>query len=56
MPRHFDDRERSEIRTALLKNGRELFVRRGLAKVSVDELCGGAKIAKGSFYAFFRAK
>ncbi len=56
MPRHFDDRERSAIRTALIKNGRELFVRRGLAKVSVDELCGGAKIAKGSFYAFFRSK
>jgi len=56
MPRHFDDRERSAIRTALMKNGRELFVRHGLAKVSVNELCSGVKIAKGSFYAFFPSK
>ncbi len=56
MPRHFDDRERSAIRAALLKKGRELFVRQGLAKVSVDELCTGVRIAKGSFYAFFSSK
>ena len=56
VPRHFDERERSAIRAALIRNGRDLFVHRGLAKVSVDELCAGAKIAKGSFYAFFRSK
>jgi AcrR family transcriptional regulator len=56
MPRHFDDRERSAIRAALLKKGRELFARQGLAKVSVDELCTEVRIAKGSFYAFFSSK
>jgi AcrR family transcriptional regulator len=56
MPRHFDDRERSAIRAALLKKGRELFACHGLAKVSIDALCTGVKIAKGSFYAFFSSK
>ncbi|MGD0727297.1 MAG: TetR/AcrR family transcriptional regulator [Spirochaetia bacterium] len=56
MPRHFDEPERRAIQAALIKTGTELFGRKGLEKVSVDELCRSARIAKGSFYAFFPSK
>ncbi|MFI5368633.1 MAG: TetR/AcrR family transcriptional regulator [Spirochaetia bacterium] len=56
MPRHFDEQERTAIQAALIKTGTELFGRKGLEKVSVDELCRSARIAKGSFYAFFPSK
>jgi AcrR family transcriptional regulator len=56
MPRHFQENERAVIGEGLLKKGRELFAARGLAKVSIEELCRCVKIAKGSFYAFFPSK
>ena len=56
VPRHFGEREREVILEALLHIGRELFAARGLSGVTIEELCRAAKIAKGSFYAFFPSK
>jgi AcrR family transcriptional regulator len=56
VPRHFGERERKIIEDSLVHIGRELFAARGLARVTIEELCRAAKIAKGSFYSFFPSK
>src|SRR6266705_362762 len=40
----------------LLDAAREAFMRRGYADVNVDDICRGARIAKGSFYRHYRSK
>jgi AcrR family transcriptional regulator len=40
----------------LLDAGRRAFVRHGFAEVRVDDVCHAAKVAKGSFYRYFRSK
>ncbi len=56
MGRSFTHREKERIRKRLLANARELFVRQGLKKTSLDELTRPAGIAKSSFYLFFDSK
>lgn len=46
----------ARVTNALLDTGEELFVAKGLKKTSLDELVAAARIAKGSFYAFFDSK
>ncbi|MCL2592289.1 MAG: TetR/AcrR family transcriptional regulator [Defluviitaleaceae bacterium] len=52
MPK-FTSSEKENIRETLLLEGEKLFAKYGLKKVSVDELCKSASIAKGSFYNFY---
>jgi AcrR family transcriptional regulator len=52
----FTDAERQRIRTLLLTEGREMFVRYGLKKTSIADLTRAAGIGQGSFYLFFRSK
>jgi AcrR family transcriptional regulator len=40
----------------LMESARELFYRFGIRRVSVDEICGKAKISKMTFYKYFRGK
>jgi AcrR family transcriptional regulator len=40
----------------LLEAAKEAFARRGYAEVNVDDLCRAARIAKGSFYRYYRSK
>jgi AcrR family transcriptional regulator len=47
---------RSEIRDKLLDSGARLFVRRGIANVSVEELIEVAGISRATFYGFFANK
>jgi len=47
---------RSEIRDRLLEIGAELFVDRGIANVSVEELIDAAGISRATFYGFFANK
>jgi AcrR family transcriptional regulator len=42
--------------TRLLDAGRRAFVRRGFADVRVDDVCNAARVAKGSFYRYYRSK
>lgn len=55
MPR-FSEQEKAVIRDTLLRKGESLFAQKGVQKVTVDELCDAAGIAKGSFYTFFENK
>jgi AcrR family transcriptional regulator len=55
MPR-FSEQEKAVIRETLLRKGESLFAQKGVQKVTVEELCDAAGIAKGSFYAFFDNK
>jgi AcrR family transcriptional regulator len=50
------DRNRRE-RTALLgRTGLALFLARGIEVVTIDDICGAADVAKGSFYRYFADK
>lgn len=52
----FTDREKKDIAKVLLDTAEDLFATQGLKKTSLEELVGPARIAKGSFYAFFDSK
>lgn len=52
----FTDREKHDIAKVLVDTAEELFATQGLKKTSLEELVGPARIAKGSFYAFFDSK
>ncbi len=56
MAKAFDEKERAEIRVALMYKGRELFQVFGLKKTSIDEITAAVGISKGSFYNFFKSK
>ena len=56
MARAFTQANIDQIKSDLLKKGREYFIRYGLKKTSVEELAKAAGIAKGSFYKFFDSK
>ena len=47
---------RSSARARLIATGNDLFRDRGFAAVSVNQLCQGAGVNKGSFYHFFPSK
>jgi AcrR family transcriptional regulator len=47
---------RSEVRERLLEKSAELFVDRGIAKVSVEELIEVVGISRATFYGFFANK
>lgn len=52
----FTESEKEQIRQCLLTKGKELFIRYGLAKTSIDDLVQECGIAKGSFYKFYSSK
>jgi AcrR family transcriptional regulator len=53
---HLRISRRGNATSRLLAAGRRTFVRHGFADVRVDDLCSAAKIAKGSFYRYYRSK
>jgi AcrR family transcriptional regulator len=56
MARAFSDEEKRQIQQTLLDTGRELFLRYGLKKTTIEDLTQPAGIAKSSFYTFFDSK
>jgi len=54
--RGFDDKERAEIREALVDAGEEYFLRIGPERTTVEDLTDDVGISKGSFYNFFDSK
>lgn len=48
--------KKQEKRRALLDAAYELFLERGTAKTSVEDITSRAKVAKGTFYLYFRTK
>lgn len=55
MPK-FTTIENEQIRKDLLVKGRNIFIKYGLAKTSIDEIIRDCGIAKGTFYKFFNSK
>ncbi|WP_134684319.1 TetR/AcrR family transcriptional regulator [Brevibacillus migulae] len=55
MPK-FTESEKEEIRRSLLTKGKELFLKYGLAKTSIDDIVQACGIGKGSFYKFYSSK
>jgi AcrR family transcriptional regulator len=47
---------RPSVSALLVEAGREAFSARGIADVSIDDICRAVKIAKGSFYRHFASK
>ena len=45
-----------ERRADLLQAGRELFLAKGVAATSLDEITSRAGVSKGLFYLYFRSK
>jgi len=56
MAKAFSKSNKDEIHAALLRKGREYFIKYGFKKTSVDEIVKAVGIAKGSFYKFFDSK
>lgn len=52
----FLEEERSRIRNALRETAAVEFGRRGIRGTGIQDLCGRAGIASGSFYAFYDSK
>ncbi|WP_028401658.1 TetR/AcrR family transcriptional regulator [Ectobacillus panaciterrae] len=55
MPK-FTEKEKEHIRQSLLLKGKELFIKYGLAKTSIDDIILACGIGKGSFYKFYPSK
>lgn len=56
MPKKFNELEKARIEHKLMECARELFIRYGIKKTSVEDLAKGAGIATGSFYSFYQSK
>lgn len=48
--------KKQEKRRALLEAAYDLFLERGAAKTSVEDITSRAKVAKGTFYLYFRIR
>ena len=48
--------KKQEKRRALLEAAYDLFLERGAAKTSVEDITSRAKVAKGTFYLYFQDK
>ena len=56
-PEHeYREGKKQEKRRALLDAAYELFLERGTAKTSVEDITSRAKVAKGTFYLYFQDK
>lgn len=56
MTRPFNKKEKDVIRQALVEKGRELFLKYGIKKTSIEEITASVRIAQGTFYNFYGSK
>ena len=49
-------RKKLEKKNAIIKSSFTLFVEKGIAKTSIDDIVKGANMAKGTFYLYFKDK
>ena len=56
MPRKFTDSEKEYLTKTIHSKGKELYLRYGIKKTSIDEIVRNVGIAKGSFYNFYKTK
>jgi AcrR family transcriptional regulator len=51
-----DDQKKAEKRTAIRRAAYRCFTKRGYHQTTVDDICEGAGISKGSFYWYYQSK
>lgn len=56
MSNHFSEETKKQIYDQIIDVATQHFTQFGIKKTSVDEICKGVGIAKGSFYTFFKSK
>lgn len=56
MPKIVSDHEREMVRKAMYVKGTELIRKKGLKRVTVEDITNAVQIGKGSFYSYYRCK
>lgn len=56
MPKVFSDYERAHIKESMFRVGASLIRKKGIRRISVDDIVKGVNIATGSFYSFYPSK
>lgn len=56
MPRAWSQREKDVVKRSLQTEGKKLFEKHGLQRVTVEEIVRAARISKGAFYLFYPSK
>jgi Transcriptional regulator len=50
------DKQKAEVKSALVKAGEELFKTKGFEETTIEEVTGTAGVARGTFYNYFQSK
>ncbi|EHQ87378.1 TetR/AcrR family transcriptional regulator [Desulfosporosinus youngiae] len=50
------DKQKAEVKSALLRAGEELFRTNGFTETTIEEITGTAGVARGTFYNYFQTK
>jgi len=56
MAKPFNKKEKEIIKQALIKKGRDLFLKFGIKKTSIKDITDSVNIAQGTFYNFYNSK
>ena len=56
MPKIISDQEKEHIKNAMYIKGIELIRKKGMKRVTVDDIAAAVQIAKGSFYSYYPSK
>jgi AcrR family transcriptional regulator len=56
MAKPFNKKEKVIIKQALIKKGRDLFLKFGIRKTSIKDITDSVNIAQGTFYNFYNSK
>lgn len=50
------DKQKAEVKLAIVRAGEELFRTKGFMETTIDEITGTAGVARGTFYNYFQTK
>ena len=50
------DKQKAEVKSALVRAGEELFRTKGFTETTIEEITGTAGVARGTFYNYFQTK
>jgi len=50
------DKQKAEVKSALVRAGEELFSTKGFTETTIEEITGTAGVARGTFYNYFQSK
>jgi AcrR family transcriptional regulator len=56
MPKIISEQEKEHIKNAMYMKGIELIRKKGMKRVTVDDIAAAVQIAKGSFYSYYPSK